>query len=80
MFKYELGANVRDKITGFEGKITSQTIFINGCISYGVESLQDGDIKAWNLDEERIDYVSSGTPIVAQASGGPHSPPPSAGR
>lgn len=79
-FKYEMGAEVTDKITGYKGTITSQHLYINGCVSYGVERLEQGDIKSWSIDEERISFISQGLSLEAKPSGGPHTPPAAAGR
>ena len=36
MGEIELGDKVKDKISGFEGIAVSRTVFINGCVQYGV--------------------------------------------
>ena len=39
-----LGFTVKDIITGFTGVVTAKTVWLNGCIRYGVQSreLKDG--------------------------------------
>jgi len=38
MFKFELGQEVKDKITGFVGIIVSRAEHLTGCNRYGVQS------------------------------------------
>lgn len=55
IFQFELGQNLTDHITGFNGKVTARCEYINGEISYCLERAgQDGAvIKEW-FDERRL--------------------------
>ena len=83
-FKFQLGAKVKDVVTGYEGIVTSRTRYLNGCLTYGVrtQKLHDGTpIEAVFLDEEQLEemygqeIVLPGAPV--EVSGGPHDAPPS---
>ncbi len=58
MFKFELGQEVMDKITGFQGIIMAQVKYLTGCTQYGICSQfldKDGGIPKWEyLDEDRL--------------------------
>ncbi len=77
-FKYELGSKVRDRISGYEGIITSRTEWLYGCLRYMVQSqaLKDGKpIDSIGCDEEALELIE---PVKAQetkATGGPHDEP-----
>lgn len=64
IFKYELGQEVEDIVTGFKGIVVSRTQYLNKCIRYGVQSTKlkdDGKIKDWEyIDEEQLEPVSEG--------------------
>lgn len=80
MFKYAMGAQARDSITGFEGTITARYEFINGCRRYQLEALRDGDLKELVFDEERV-VVLAAEParVEARVTGGPRAKPPRTG-
>lgn len=66
-FKLELGQFVRDKVTGYEGCITSRAEHISGCDTYGVQpqTMKDGvpqDPK-W-FDEPRLESTGKSLAIV----------------
>lgn len=68
MPKIQLGAKVKDQITGFTGRATSRIEYITGCVQYGVLPEISADGKYPNveyIDEQRLEVV--GHP-VAQAS------------
>ena len=74
-FKFNLGAEVKDAITGFEGVVTSRTEWTNGCKRYGVQAraLHDGiPVKDQAFDEEDLVLVKP-VPTAAgkKAAGGP---------
>ena len=55
MFKLELGAEVTDSITDFEGTIVARCEYLNGCIQYqleGDEPTKPGG-EVW-IDEQRL--------------------------
>lgn len=72
----ELGFVGKDKITGFEGIITSRCQYITGCDQYALQPpAKDGDIKdaKW-FDEGRILITGSGinaTDVQGEKNGGP---------
>ena len=59
-FKFNRGDEVRDKITGFQGIITSRTDYINGCNRYGVQPKADKCkmVDAYNIDEQSLELVA----------------------
>lgn len=63
MFKLELGLRAKDKITGFEGVLTSRCEFLTGCNRYCIQptELRDGKpIDSLYFDEAQIEVVSKG--------------------
>lgn len=68
-----LGAKVRDKITGFTGIVTSRTEWLNGCLRYGVQpqELHDGKpIDAHVFDEPQLEVLEASTPKAPPQPGG----------
>lgn len=61
VFRYELGARVRDVITGFEGIITARSDWLNGCVRYLVSAeriKEDGNtIDLW-VDEPQLKFLA----------------------
>lgn len=58
-----LGKSVRDKITGFEGIITSKHLYLTGCAQYGVQPPVDKENKIPEMryfDEGRIQVIGDG--------------------
>jgi hypothetical protein len=56
----ELGAHVRDKITGFEGVVVAKTEYLTGCnrISLQSKELKDGKPLDWqNFDEDQCEII-----------------------
>jgi hypothetical protein len=47
-FKFNLGSEVKDKITGFKGIIRGRTQYLTGCNTYGIQSSK--------LNKEGIPY------------------------
>lgn len=63
MFLHTLGDRARDKITGFEGVLTSRAEFLTGCNRYCVQptELKDGKpIDGIYFDEAQIEIVGEG--------------------
>lgn len=59
-FRFDIGATLRDKVTGFEGVVVGRGDHLSGCDTYGLQAkqLKDGypqDIK-W-FDEPRLERV-----------------------
>jgi len=78
MFKYELGVEVKDKITGFTGIAMSRCEYLTGCVQYGVcpqQLTKDGDLPTWHyLDEDRL-ILLGGEKEEAGVVGGPQQTP-----
>lgn len=57
-----LGLKAKDKITGFEGIITSKVTYFYGCDQYGIApEVRDGKIGDTNyFDEGRIEIIGTG--------------------
>lgn len=83
IFKHELGAHVKDIVTGFKGAIIARSEFLNGCIRYIVAPTKldkDGSpIKEEHFDEAQL-VPHTGKKIVVQRQpihdrpGGPREP------
>jgi len=62
-----LGKLAKDKITGFEGVITSKHFYITGCAQYGLQPKVDKDGKVPDknyFDESRVEIL--GTHILQE--------------
>jgi hypothetical protein len=83
-FKFRLGDQVKDRVTGFKGVIMARTQWMNLCIRYSVQArdLQDGKpVPDQWFDENDIELVRGSknlAPEVARATGGPTSSTPRA--
>jgi hypothetical protein len=58
-----MGKKAKDKITGFEGIITSKHIYLTGCNQYGIQPSvdKDGKVPEKNyFDEGRIEITGEG--------------------
>ena len=58
-----LGKKAKDKITGFEGIITSRHEYLTGCAQYGIQPQIDKDGKVPDkayFDEGRIEITGEG--------------------
>ena len=58
-----LGKKAKDKITGFEGIITSKHVYLTGCTQYGIQPVvdKDGKVPERNyFDEGRIEIIGDG--------------------
>lgn len=63
MFKHELGVIGKDKITGFQGVLTSRCEFLTGCNRYCIQpqELKDGKpIEGLYFDEAQIEIIGKG--------------------
>ena len=57
IFKFNLGSEVKDKITGFKGVIRVRSEYLTGCNVYGVQPqklTKDGEIGAWKYFDEDL--------------------------
>jgi len=63
MFLHELGKRGKDKITGFEGILTSRCEFLTGCNRYHIQptDLREGKpIEGIYFDEAQIQIIGEG--------------------
>jgi hypothetical protein len=76
-FKYPIGAEVRNKITGFEGIITSRVQYITGCDQYGLQPRVDekgNHREGIYADEGQLEPVNEGIKeeeVQGKEKGGP---------
>ncbi len=69
-----LGSMVRDKHSGFAGKVVSRTDFLYGCRRYGVqaEGLHEGKpIETQYFDEPQLETNIEVMPEKTSSTGGP---------
>lgn len=92
-FKFNLGDEVKDLVTGVQGVIVSKTIWLNGCKRYTLERSapkEDGTLhEAISVDEQQLVVVAAlkinvGQPLNGEApkpfTGGPKPMPKATGR
>jgi hypothetical protein len=67
----KLGKVAKDKVTGYEGIITSKHLYLTGCAQYGLQQQVDKDGKIPDIkyfDEGRLEIVGKGiTKVEVQA-------------
>jgi len=60
MWKFKLGDDIKDTVTGFRGTITARIEYLNGCIQYCVEPKVGKEMKMekhhW-IDEGQIELT-----------------------
>ena len=69
-FKFELGALVRCKVTGYEGIITGRTEWLHGCVGLAVKShgLKGGKpIESVYFDEDAVVLVKTAADVAIEA-------------
>ena len=74
MFKFDLGAEVKDKITGFSGVIMGRYEYLTGCRRYGLQAkkLKDGKPQEWQVfDEDQLILVKDVKKEKVKNPGGP---------
>jgi hypothetical protein len=62
LWKFNLGEQVKDTVTGFKGIITARIEYINGCLQYCVEPKVDKEGKPQKhqyVDEGQLELVPS---------------------
>ena len=67
IFKYELGSEAKDKVTGFSGMIVSRAEWLTGCNVYGLKSkyMKDGrPIDAVFIDEDAVELIRTPNQIA----------------
>lgn len=73
-FKIELGARVKDRVTGYTGIVTCRSEWLYGCIRYSVQSqeLRDGKpIESIGTDEDQLEVLEDPKPQKKTTRGGP---------
>lgn len=75
-FKFDLGVEVKDVVTGFKGIIMGRTQYTTGCNQYGVlnpELTKEGKLREWLwFDENRIEVTSKNkVRLTSTVRGGP---------
>lgn len=69
-FKFELGAEARDVVTGFKGVILYRVEHLTGCDGYGLQPKIDekGEVpEVKQFDENRLEIIGSGVKIANSA-------------
>ncbi|MFC3163093.1 hypothetical protein [Ciceribacter thiooxidans] len=73
-FKFDLGAEVVEAVTGFKGFVTGRSDYIAGCRQYCVmpKAKEDGSLmRAEWFDEERLSATGESIAIAGTPTGGP---------
>jgi len=80
--KIELGMEVKDRVTGFQGIVVHRITFLNGCDRMGVQpkvskkEMELPEVKSF--DEPDLEFVANGLyeppekPVKEKKPGGPH--------
>lgn len=74
IFKFNVGDDVKDTLTGYKGVIEARTEWLNGCIRYQVLSrkLKDGKVQdAHVFDEQQLAIIKTAKPKEPAFRGGP---------
>ena len=61
-FKFELGSEVKDKVTGFKGIIKGRSQYLSGCNTYGIQSqkLKENKPQDWIwIDEDYLTLIKN---------------------
>ena len=78
IFKFKLGAKVKDSLTGFEGIVMARTEYYTGCNTYGILSpkLTKNEVPAeWVWIDEVL--LTGNLKIAKKTPGGSFPVPPS---
>jgi len=78
-FKYELGIEARDRVTGIEGILDMRAEYINGCIRYSLQPKAEKPNpleapKSYWVDEAQLEKIGEGlneNPVEKTPTGGP---------
>jgi len=83
-FKFNLGSILKDKITGFQGVVTSRTEWLNACNVYGLQSMklkEDGTVgERQHFDQPQLELIEDGVFAPTRETGGPASSIPMTNR
>lgn len=69
-FKYELGQEAKDLVTGFKGIIVYKVEHLTGCDGYGLQPPADkkGEIpESKQFDENRLEIIGKGVKLTNSA-------------
>jgi len=76
--KFELGEQLKDIVTGFEGIAVARIEYLNGCVQYGIkpklgeESKKKGDFpESQYIDVEQLERIGDGIKAERNTVGGP---------
>ena len=73
-FKFNLGDEVKERITGYSGIVMARTQWLYNCNVYGIKSreLKDGKpLELQHFDEPSIELVATSTATPKRDTGGP---------
>ena len=74
----ELGAKVRDKVSGYEGVATARYEYMNGCERYEVSGAdKDGKPEGFVFDVQQLTILAEPSNVIQLPQ--PEPPPPTGG-
>jgi hypothetical protein len=65
--KFKNGQKVKDRLSGFEGTITCEAIYLNGCIRYYIQPELDGEghyQESQVIDEEQLELIEKELELI----------------
>lgn len=67
-FLFDIGDEVKDVISGFQGYVIGRFEFMTGCNHYGVEqkAQKDGKLPYESIDEQRLELVKAAAVSLAR--------------
>ncbi len=71
--KFKNGDKVRDTISGFEGTITCEAVYKNGCVRYSIQPPLDSNghfQESQVIDEEQLELIKPEKKKKIKKSGG----------
>ena len=78
-FKYNLGDELKDKVTGFKGVVMVRAQYATGCVHYGLQSekLKDNAPSEWQwVDASRLELEKENAVVFSVAEDTPSGPFP----
>lgn len=69
----KLGDKVKDKVSGVTGIVVCKTVYLNGCIQYGIQTKfkkTDTDLCHFNIDEQYLIKIGNGLNVKRKPAGG----------
>ena len=79
IFRYDLGAKAKDRVTGYTGIIVARMEWLYGCRRYAIQSqeMKDGKpVDALYFDEDAVVILEEAPPREVANRGGPQNDPP----